>query len=227
MYPEEFYEFEQILSGVDADLLLMVAGVIVVIALVIGLVAFVGYIFLSIGLYTLAKRRGIRNPWLAWLPVGNYWIAGSIADQYQYVTKGAVKNKRIILLALSIAGIALSSFVSTYISGGFVLTTGQVSADQLASLGMVGTLMNFVQSGLEIATFVFWHMALYDLYTSCNPKNNVLFLVLGIIFGFLIPYFIFACRNKEEGMPPRREAPQYQHQPTPEPRTYQDPWDNA
>ena len=226
MYPEEFSEIEQMLEGVDGELMLMILGVLGVFVLVVGLFVLVGYVFQSVGLYTLAKRRGIQNPWLAWLPVGNYWIAGSIADQYRYVTEGSVKNRRTILLALSIAGIVVSSLISTMINGSFMLSTGEVSMDQLASLGTLGTVLNLVTSGLELATFVFWQIALYDLYTSCNPKNNVLFLVLGILFGFLVPFFIFACRNKEEGMPARREEPRYDGQPNPEYRDYREPWDN-
>lgn len=224
----EYYEFEQMLEGIeglDEEMLLMFFGIFGVVALVVGLFAIVGYVFRSIGLYTLAKRRGIANPWLAWLPVGYYWIAGSIADQYRYVTEGSVKNRRTILLALSIAGIVVSSLVSTMVNGSFMLSTGEVSMDQLASLGTMGTVLNLVTSALEIATFVFWQIALYDLYSSCNPRNNVLFLVLGIIFGFLVPFFIFACRNKEEGMPPRREEPRYEYQTNPEPRVYKEPWD--
>lgn len=226
MYGEEFYMFDQMMGGVDKDMLVMSFGILGMVLLVIGLVFIVGYIFQSIGLYTLAKRRGIANPWLAWLPVGNYWIAGSIADQYQYVTSGAVKNKRTILLVLSIAGIALSSFVASDIAGGFVLTTQQLSAEQLVRYGMAGSILSFVQWGLNIATLIFWHWSLYDLYSSCNPKNNVLFLVLGIVLGFLVPFFIFACRNKEDGMPPRREEPRYEYQPNSEPRTYKEPWEN-
>lgn len=220
---EEFDEFELLLEGMDEELLLLVAGIVGVVAFVIALVTLVGYVFQSIGLYTIAKRRGIQNPWLAWLPVGNYWIAGSIADQYQYVVNGQVKNRRKILLVLSLVGIAVSSLASTMATGSFVLTMGEVSMDQLASLGALGTILNLVTSALEIATFVFWQIALYDLYTSCTPKYNVLFLVLGIFFGITVPFFIFAVRNKEEGMPPRREA---QYNPDPEPRTYQDPWEN-
>ena len=226
MFSEEFSEIEQMLEGVDGELMLMILGVLGVFVLVVGLFVLVGYVYQSVGLYTLAKRRGIQNPWLAWLPVGNYWIAGSIADQYRYVTEGSVKNRRTILLALSIAGIVVSSLISTMINGSFMLSTGEVSMDQLASLGTLGTVLNLVTSGLELATFVFWQIALYDLYTSCNPKNNVLFLVLGILFGFLVPFFIFACRNKEEGMPARREEPRYDGQPNPEYRDYREPWDN-
>lgn len=230
----EYYQFEQMLEGIDEETVLMFAGIIGIIGLVIALFAIVGYVLQSLGLYTIAKRRGIANPWLAWLPwVGYYWIAGSIADQYQYVVNGAVKNRRMILLVLSVAMVLVSSLAGSVAVGGLYLGVGK-NLEHLAALGAMGSVFELVYSALELATFVFWHIALYDLYTSCKPKNNVLFLVLGIFFGFLVPFFIFACRNKEEGMPPRREEPRYEYQtepqqsyqPAAEPRTYKDPWEN-
>lgn len=204
MYPEEFYEFEQMLEGIDEDLLLQIAGILVFAGLAILLLAVVVYVFQSIGLYTIAKRRGIQNPWLAWLPIGSEWIAGSIADQYRYVVKGEETNRRTILLVLGIVDIILSGAVAEFLSDSAVV--------------------DLAVTGVGIATLVFWQIALYDLYTSCNPKNNVLFLVLGIIFPFMPAFFIFANRKKELGMPPRRE---------PEPETfspemldYEEPWKN-
>ena len=61
------------------------------------------YILQAWALYTIAQRRGINKPWLAWIPVVNVWILGSISDQYQYVVKKQVKNKRKVLLGLNIA----------------------------------------------------------------------------------------------------------------------------
>lgn len=219
---EEYYDFEQILDGVDEEMLLMIMGIVGIIALAVLVIAVVGYIFQSIGLYTIAKRRGIANPWLAWLPVGNYWIAGSIADQYQYVVNGQVKNRRIILLVLAIVGMVVSGFTSSMTNSNVWMAVEDGSLEQLISVGGQAGLLNLVSSGLDIAVFVFWQIALYDLYTSCDPKHNVLFLVLGIIFGITVPYFIFACRKKELGMPPRQER----EQPEPEPRTYKEPWEN-
>jgi len=65
------------------------------------------YILQSLGIYTIAQRRGIRNPWMAWLPVTNMWILGSIADQYRYVACGQIRNRRKVLLGMSIAMLAL------------------------------------------------------------------------------------------------------------------------
>ena len=60
------------------------------------------YVLQSLSIYTIAKRRGIQKPALAWVPVANVWLLGSISDQYRYVVKGEYKSKRKILLTLSI-----------------------------------------------------------------------------------------------------------------------------
>ena len=65
------------------------------------------YVLQALALYTIAKRRGIKKPWMAWIPLVNVWILGSISDQYQYVVKRQVKNKRKVLLGLNIAMAAL------------------------------------------------------------------------------------------------------------------------
>lgn len=46
------------------------------------------YVFYSLGLYTIAKRRGLRYYGLAWVPIADYWILGSIADQYHNAHTG-------------------------------------------------------------------------------------------------------------------------------------------
>ena len=165
------------------------------------------YIFRSLGLYTIAKRRGIYSPWLAWVPVGNLWILGSISDQYQYVVMNRVKKRRNTLLGLSIATLILSLPIGI-ISG---VTAAMGVSDSLAMLsGLVLVLTIFALAVLGIVSAVFYFMALYDLYTSCDPQYNVLFLVLSILFGVTEPFFLFFSRNKDVGMPPRRVEPQYQ-----------------
>ena len=73
---------------------------------------------------------------------------------------------------------------------------------------------------------------MYDLYTSCSPQNNVLFLVLSIFFTVTEPFFLFFLRKKDGGMPPRRTAPQPQTYIPPQsdmPRyePVQEPWDDS
>ena len=50
MYPEEFYEYEYLLEGLDEELVMTILGVVGGILLVIGLFALVGYVLQSLGL---------------------------------------------------------------------------------------------------------------------------------------------------------------------------------
>lgn len=189
------------------------------------------YVFQSLSLCTMAKRRGIKNPGLAWIPwVAPYWIAGSLADQYQYVARGQVKNRRIVMLVLSIVALVLSSITSKVNGVMMQDLFDAISAENTQGIldalsnstgaGVLGT----ISSVVGIALFVFWNISLFDIYNSCDPDHATVFLVLGILFAFLPPFSLFACRKKDGGMPPRIEEPQPQPQPQ---RTYQEPWENT
>ena len=57
-----------------------------------------------------------------------------------------------------------------------------------------------------VAAAVIRFIALYDVFRSLDPDNAVLFLVLSILFGITEPFFLFFNRDKDAGMPPRREV---------------------
>ena len=67
------------------------------------------YVFRSLGVYSIAKRRGLRKAWFAWVPVVDQYLLGSLSDQYQYVVKARNKAKRKWLLGLSILRFAVSA----------------------------------------------------------------------------------------------------------------------
>ena len=165
------------------------------------------YVLHSLGLYTIAKRRGIHRPWLSWVPVANVWILGSISDQYQYVAKGKIRSCRKLLLGLSIVMYVLMIFywifyvVFAIKVAGTAVTDTQMLRAVLSVLGASGVI-----SVAAIVMTVFTYIAYYDLFQSCNPNNSSVFLVLSILFSFLLPIFVFACRKKDLGMPPRKSA---------------------
>lgn len=195
--------------------------------------AIVSYVLCSAAFYSIAKRRGINNPWMSWVPVLSAWVLGCISDQYQYVVKGKNKNKRKWLIGLSIA-LAVLYIVFVVFVGITVFqiasnTMGGMTEDQIleAVLGpllgmMAGMLPLFA---LALAVTVIRYIAMYDLYTSCNPQNNVLFLVLSIFFSVTEPFFVFFNRKKDGGMPPRRTQPQY-IPPQPQYEPPQENWEN-
>ena len=165
----------------------------------------VSYVLQALGMYTIAGRRGIRNGWLAFIPFGANWILGSISDQYQYVTKGKVRNRRKWLLGLNIAVVAgYFVWMIALVVTGITSATVKGTEDAMLAVGIVGILMLLA---LVIALYVVFYISLYNLFASCEPDNATLYLVLSILFSVALPFFIFAVRKKDYGMPPRKAEP--------------------
>lgn len=194
------------------------------------------YVLTSLALYTAAQRRGLNRPWLAWIPVVNCWIVGSLSDQYRYVVKGEIKSKRKSLLVLNllmfaigtaIVGICIAMVVNIVSSSmGGAVSESQMMEMVLGPLvGVVGLCLPL--AGIAIALAVIRYMALYDIYRSMDPVNCVLFLVLSILFSVTEPFFLFFNRNKDLGMPPRRQEQVYQEPAYIPAEPVQEPWEQV
>ena len=186
----------------------------VISALFSGGIGVVTYVFRSIGVYSIARRRGLNNPWFAWVPVVNRYLLGSLSDQYQYVVKGKDKSKRKWLLALSIAQLVLYAVIAVMGIG----VIWKVVGDAMAGFSQAKLFQMALRSAMRLLVAVFplmtvsavlaviRYIALYDVYTSVDPKNSVLYTVLSVFFHVTEPFFLFFNRKRDDGMPPRREA---------------------
>jgi hypothetical protein len=185
-----------------------------------GIVAIASYVFCALALYTIAQRREIKKAWLAWVPVLNVWILGSISDQYRYVVKGEIRSRRKVLLTLNIINfvlgwVAVIKMIVTIV----MLAIGRIDLNnEMEVIRQVLISAAFFIPGaiLGIVALIFRIIALYDVYTSCDPANNVLYLVLSLIPGInqvTQPLFLFLCRDKDEGMPPRRQSSEAYQEP--------------
>ena len=193
MYPQT-YSFYYIERALSLAAKFLVGGVIPLTGLAV-------YVLTALALQTMAKRRGIACPWLAWIPVANLWLVGSLSDQYRYLTQGQVRYRRVVLLVLKVC--------ATVLRWGMIGAAIWMFASNLSVAGMLTTLCVAVLCcGISIAQTVLYLMALYDVYSSCDPRNAAMYLILGIFFSFLKPIFLFLSRNQELGMPPRKVIPQ-------------------
>ena len=178
-----------------------------------GLFGVAAYILTALAIYTISRRRGLSKPWLAWIPIINCWLLGSLSDQYRYVVKGENKSKRKWLIILRILKavlvFAISAFVISMV-GSVVKASyygGYLEGDFLDMLAPVLTMLGFAlpYAGITIAFCVVRYIALYDVYRSLDPDNAVLYLVLSILFSPTEPFFLFFNREKDLGMPPRKQ----------------------
>lgn len=183
-------------------------------------ISLLSYVLQAWGMYTIAKRRGIPNPWTAWVPVAKDWLLGGISDQYQYVTKGRVTSRRKIMLTISVLALVLSLLAGLF--GGMTTIVNLVQSafgenevvwnEAMGTYEVLGTQSNIASSGLALVGMgvlsgilslvltVYSYIALYDLYASCTPDMAIVFLLLSIFINIAQPILIFISRHKDNGM---------------------------
>jgi hypothetical protein len=210
-YQEYLEQYEQYMEFMMSDTVSNIMSLIMALAF-----AVVAYIFQGRAMYAVARRRGIEKPWLAWVPVGNAWLMGCISDQYRYVKLGQVKNKRKLLMWLEIgvlAGtlVASAALILLAMQGIDLLkvdysTFNEAAAERYA-VSMLGILaVCFVLVAVSVAYTIVYYTAVWDYYHSCNPQRAKLFFLLSVLVSYPQPFFMFMCRERDLGMPPRRDA---------------------
>lgn len=182
--------------------------------IVIGLVLCVYtvmYIFRALGLYSIAKRRGIKNPWLSWIPVGRDWIMGSIADDYEKKVNDRKKNSRKILLGFSLvlflssAAAIIFSFIilidctlkEMYLGAYLSMFFGNIEMAYIITILILADLFLIV---LKVCSDILRYVALYKIYKSCSPLNAVLYIVISLIVSIAQHIILFLDRKKDLGM---------------------------
>jgi len=163
---------------------------VVICALVVGSISIAVYVLRALGLYKLAKNSQIRNPWLAWMPVGDTYIMGSLARNSPFV-KRKFPNIHIILPSI------IGAYVIFYIAF-------MIYFFSIVPLGMASNMFSFTPFVIFYILFMLfalfmaaaYYFVLYHVYKSYDSNNTVLYTVLSIIFR-LDFVFLFVIRNKK------------------------------
>lgn len=203
-------------------------------AAIVGIVA---YVLGALGFYSIASRRGINHAWLAWVPIGNMWLLGCISDQYQSVVHHKTKRKRISLLVMNIliaiCVVALIVMVLSMVFQIFAMMTDEMGntldiyedeeafteafsakLEQEMSSALAGVVLKLgvcylALIALGIPMLIVQLIALRDVFRSCDPGSSTLYLLLSIFLG-ISGFLVFACRDKDYGMPARQtQQPAY------------------
>ena len=159
------------------------------------------YVFEAIGLYRLAKKRGIPLYGLAWVPIFNTYILGKIADDVNFCRRNKRTKYSGILLGLTIAVTVLSLVVGIvsaclFLNGGDFYFTQDVLPGDVMLLVFLLFACGSLVSVLSIVLEVFLFIALYRIYYGYDQMKATLYEVLSILFSFMTPIFLFILRNR-------------------------------
>ena len=200
------YGFEEFLE----TMLLVLMGFLIVL-LVLTLVE---YVLKGIALSQMARNVGLPNPALAWVPVANNYLLGTLCDRSQYALTGKEWKFSIILPVLDLLSL-LGGGVLTGLYGLFNDYLYYGSEYSFYDTNFRSGIGNLLGLAAAAATAT----ALYHLFKDYAPGREVLYTVLALILGSLAQVILLmTLRNKV----PLSANPQYWNLWT-QPPPYQDP----
>lgn len=176
------------------------------------------YLLESISVYKMAKSAEIKNPWLAFIPVANDWVFGTLAEKYK--KKNGTKSARFGIILPVLEGIVLIETIAltifTVISikeiTGYALdavnTSSEMAPEQFMSLIPV-IILYFALMAVAIAYAVVFFIALWRVYSSFDKSNATLYIVLSVIFTISVPIILFIIRNRKPEFDPHNNVPYF------------------
>lgn len=126
------------------------------------------YVFESVALMDMSKEKGYPLPGTAWIPIYQRYILGKLGGNT------AVGIAALVTQCVGIVG----------------------SIVRLAFNGNLNTLIFWVSSLANLASFVMVMVLSYNIFAKTKKQYAVVFTVLSVLTGgFLRPIFLFAVRK--------------------------------
>lgn len=185
------YGAESLASGLGVGALI---AIIVAVYGSIFVVGILNYILSSIGLYKIAKRRGLSNPWLAWIPVTSFWIIGGIAGEYDDKRGIGRSWKKALLASMLVVIVSLVLMIVMAV----VMVAFAASASGGAAIAVL-VLMIALYAAVIVAALAYsvcMFISLFKIYESTYTEKALKYMIISLIVPLGQGICLFCCRNK-------------------------------
>lgn len=178
----------------------------------IGIAALASYILQGIGMYTLGKKRGMRYPWLAFIPYARVYYQGELCGPLVF-KKRRMDNPGIWLLVIPIASEVITGIFTVIVWAGMLANIFRLSDYAYISYYTIFDMFTGFGSGIMLLAFlglslftlaaaamqktltVLVNRQIYERYTDGNYA--VTHAVLGIFVPLYTAVYFFIIRNRE------------------------------
>lgn len=165
----------------SALLSMMLALVLILVMMIVAL----GYIFLGIGLSTMAKNRGLsQKAFWAWIPIGQDYLFGLLARDTSLIfgTK-TYRNMQIILPVCCAIH--------------FLIAMLSVAIEFIAIDPFFGLLIELFSSIAALAVSIIFLVCFYGLIKGYDRKNSAgMHTAIAVFVPLYICIIVFAFRNR-------------------------------
>lgn len=162
------------------------------------------YVMQGIALQTIAKRRGIAYPWLAWVPYGVNWTLGAIASEYDL--KNGIKrrwDKVLLTISIIISVFEVLMYIAMFIGIMWIaITTSGHTSEEDAIIFVILMYLALIPMMLLVSLYsTLATICVFKIFESTVPEKALTYFLIYLLVPFAAPICLFACRNKGYSLP--------------------------
>ena len=197
-----FYNFMYEIESSFPEFRLFMTIYLAVIGVCILAVLIPNYLLTSIGYSTIAKRRGVKGYWLAWIPVAKNWVIGGIADEYDQRHLGCKRRFRVFLLLSAVVNVLSTIVLFAGLAAIIPLIGNTMDGNETEALKNAMQMSICLEYGIMGMAFssglftAFYYISVYKIIESFTPKLAVLFFILSLFVGLFLPIWLVVMRKK-------------------------------
>ena len=172
---------------------LAVGIVLAVVYLLLMALAVAEYVTVSLAFYTMAKNRGVKHPWLAWIPFANYWIVGKLVNECD-LKHGIERkwHKTLLSLVLWMVVLTLVAYIAMFAAGAIYAFTGY---DNVLALVLPFYVLLIPVMLLSVVFSVCLGICYYKLFEEATPQKAVKYLLLSLMLPLADGICLLKIRN--------------------------------
>ena len=182
--------------GISDGAAALIAVLVILFYLLILGIGLVSYILSSLAYYKIAKRRNIANPWLSWIPIGNCWIVGRIANDYDkrngYDRKWHIALVTLVIIATVLMAVFYIMFLISIMMG-MSYGSDVEEATALMLVSYVGIMFGAIAAS---AYSVLSGICVYKTFESTRPEKALLYTILHFMVPLAGPICLVNCMDK-------------------------------
>ena len=172
------------------------------------------YIGMGLGGFRMARKVGMNNPWMFWIPLANAYAMGNLADQQASLCEGRSTTYRKKMLAWNIVIICAALFLVIAMvpillvvsAHGTMGQDGTVTVPEKYMEDLAGPALFFLFSllaflVLSVFYLVVYYKVLYRIFKLYAPDGAVGLLLLSIFVNIAVPAIFLILSGKEPALP--------------------------
>ena len=177
------------------------------------------YVFVSLGGQRMARKVGMSNPWMFWIPCANVYAMGNLADTQATLCEGknTTYRKKMLTWTIVVAcaaipwAIAYTVFMVAAASNGLLdengvlITLDGASLEPLIGPTLFLLAVSLVFLALYIVYVVIYYKTLYRIFKLYAPNGAAGLVVLSVFVSVAIPAVFLKLSEREPVLPPRGE----------------------